>query len=91
MAHGPKQRQAVKPAVPGVKAVPGVCGGLPCIAGTRIPVWVLERARQLGASERKLLEMYPDLEPRDLKNAWLFVERHREEIEQQIKVNEDFS
>ena len=39
----------------------GVCGGDPCIAGTRIPVWVLYRARQLGASDKRLLNMFVSL------------------------------
>jgi uncharacterized protein (DUF433 family) len=90
MVQGPKQRPAIETASPGVQATPGVCGGLPCIAGTRIPVWVLERMRQLGASERQLLEMYPGLEPGDLESAWVFVDSHKEEIERQIKENEDF-
>lgn len=48
-------------AFPGIEATPGVCGGEPCIVRTRIPVWVLERARQLGSSEAELLRAYPTL------------------------------
>jgi uncharacterized protein (DUF433 family) len=70
--------------------LPGVCGGDPCIAGTRIPVWVLERARQLGASQEKLLRMYPDLCAQDLANAWRYVRSHATEIERQIRENEAF-
>ncbi len=44
---------------PGIESTPGVCGGEPCIIRTRIPVWVLERARQLGSSEAELLRAYP--------------------------------
>jgi len=40
-------------AFPGVDTIGGVCGGEPCIVRTRIPVWVLEQARRLGA--RKLV------------------------------------
>ena len=36
-------------AFPGIESVPGVCGGDPCIVRTRIPVWVLEQYRRLGA------------------------------------------
>jgi hypothetical protein len=36
---------------PGIEETPGVCGGVPRIVRTRIPVWVLEQARRLGASE----------------------------------------
>jgi hypothetical protein len=30
---------------PGIESTPGVAGGEPCIVRTRIPVWVLVRAR----------------------------------------------
>jgi uncharacterized protein (DUF433 family) len=85
-----RRRSQVETPASGVRVDPGVCGGLPCIAGTRIPIWVLERARQLGASERKLLQMYPMLGSCDLDNAWLFVEQYRDVIERQIKDNESF-
>ncbi len=35
----------------GIESIPDVCGGEPCIAHTRIPVWVLEQARRQGAAE----------------------------------------
>ncbi|HMO85955.1 MAG TPA: DUF433 domain-containing protein [Lacipirellulaceae bacterium] len=75
-------------AAPGVEAHPDVCGGEPCIVRTRIPVWVLEQARRLGATEAELLRSYPSLRAADLVNAWAFVRAHREEIEQQIRDNE---
>src|SRR5207237_5613803 len=75
-------------AFPGIESRPGVCGGEPCIVRTRIPVWVLEQARQLGTSEADLLRIYPTLRAEDLANAWAFVRSHGEEIEQQIKENE---
>ena len=68
----------------------GVCGGDPCIAGTRIPVWVLYRARQLGATDRKILRMYPRLKTADLKSAWAYVQAHPDEIERMIRENEDW-
>ncbi|HEX4795321.1 MAG TPA: DUF433 domain-containing protein [Humisphaera sp.] len=74
---------------PGIESTPGVCGGDPCIVRTRIPVWILERARQLGVSEASLLGSYPSLRAEDLVNAWAYARAHRAEIEQQIKENED--
>lgn len=74
---------------PGIESTPGVCGGEPCIVRTRIPVWVLERARQLGVSEADLLRSYPTLRAEDVANAWAFVRAHATEIEQQIRSNED--
>ena len=75
-------------AFPGIESTPGVCGGEPCIVRTRIPVWVLERARQLGTSEADLLRCYPTLRAEDLANAWAYVRAHRDEIEQEIRENE---
>ncbi len=56
-------------AYPGIEQTPGVCGGEPCIVRTRIPVWVLERGRQLGSSEGELLRAYPTLRAQDIVNA----------------------
>ena len=74
---------------PGVESIPGVCGGEPCIVRTRIPVWVLEKARRLGTSEADLLRCYPTLRAEDLANAWAFIRLHKNEIEQQIRENEE--
>jgi uncharacterized protein (DUF433 family) len=70
----------------GIKRTPGVCGNAACIADTRIPVWVLERARQLGMSDADLLESYPTLRAEDLTNAWAYVRLYREEIEEEIRL-----
>ena len=39
----------------GIESTPGVCGGDPRIAGTRIPVWTLEQYRRLGMTEAQNL------------------------------------
>ena len=76
-------------AFPGIESNPEVCGGEPCIVRTRIPVWILVRARQLGSSEAHLLNIYPTLRAEDLTNAWAYARSHRDEIEQQIYENEE--
>jgi uncharacterized protein (DUF433 family) len=76
-------------ATPGIETHPAVCGGKPCIVRTRIPVWVLEQARRLGASEADLLRSYPTLRAADLVNAWAYVRNHLADIERQIRENED--
>jgi len=76
-------------AFPGIESTPGVCGGEPCIVRTRIPVWLLEQARRLGMNESDLLKSYPTLKAEDLVNAWAYVRAHREEIDQQIRENEE--
>lgn len=76
-------------AFPGIESRPGVCGGEPCIVRTRIPVWVLEQARRLGTNEATLLQSYPTLRAEDIVQAWSYVRAHREEIDRQIRDNED--
>ncbi len=75
-------------ALPGIDTIAGVCGGEPCIVRTRIPIWLLEQARRLGAGEAELLQCYPALRAEDLVNAWAYVRSHREEIDQQIRQHE---
>ena len=76
-------------AVPGIESLPGVCGGEPCIVRTRIPVWVLEQARRLGTSESDLLRSFPTLRAADLVNAWSYVRANLDEIDRQIRENEE--
>jgi|SRR6266851_2719086 len=73
---------------PGITCVPGVCGGNPCIKGTRLAVWILYRAKLAGASDNQLLRQYPFLKKSDLKNAWRFAKEHTAEIEQTIREND---
>jgi uncharacterized protein (DUF433 family) len=76
-------------AFPGIESHSNVCGGVPCIVRTRIPVWVLVQARLLGTSDAELLRCYPTLRAEDLANAWAYYGAHREEITQQIADNEE--
>ncbi len=76
-------------AFPGIESTPGVCGGEPCIIRTRIPVWILMQAKQLGKSEAELLAAYPTLRAEDLANAWGYARSHMNEIKQHIRENED--
>ena len=76
-------------ALPGIESIPAVCGGEPCIVRTRIPVWTLEQARRLGTSEAELLGAYPTLRAEDLTNAWAYVRTHPQEIDLNIRENED--
>jgi uncharacterized protein (DUF433 family) len=72
----------------GIESTPGVCGGEPRIVRTRIPVWVLEQARRLGASEAELLGIYPSLRAEDLVNAWAYLRSNKDEIDRLIQENE---
>ncbi len=50
----------------GIEKTPEICGGDACIANTRIPVWVIVQARNLGSSEIDLLRDYPSSSASDL-------------------------
>ncbi len=76
-------------AFPGIDAIPGVSGGEPCIVRTRIPVWLLVQARKLGSSEADLLQAYPTLRAEDLANAWAYYRAFKNEIDHQIRENEE--
>ena len=75
-------------AFPGIDSRSDVCGGEPCIVRTRIPIWLLEQARRLGASEQELLAAYPSLRAEDLVNAWAYARSHAAEIDRHIRENE---
>lgn len=75
-------------AAPGIESNAGVIGGDPCIVRTRIPVWLLVQARQLGSSEAEILQNFPTLTAEDLTNAWAYYRNNRSQIDQQILENE---
>jgi uncharacterized protein (DUF433 family) len=68
---------------------PDYCGGDACIRDTRVPVWVLVNYRRLGGSDADILRAYPSLTAADLEVAWDYVAAHREEIDDDIRANED--
>jgi uncharacterized protein (DUF433 family) len=72
----------------GIAVTPGVCGGSPRIAGTRIPVWLLESLRQDGADDQQILAGYPQLHVDQLQHAWAFVQENRELIQSEIVQNQ---
>ena len=74
---------------PGIEVTPDVCGGDPCVAGTRIPVWLLESYRRQAMTEAEILDAYPTLRATDLVNAWNYITAHYAEIDRQIRENED--
>lgn len=67
---------------------PNVCGGNARFVRTRIPVWTVERMRQLGVSEIDILRSYPSLKAADLAQAWSYVAAFPDEIESAIRANE---
>ncbi len=75
-------------AFPGIDRTADICGGLPRIVRTRIPVWLLVAAHKEGATEAALLAAYPTLRAEDLTNAWSYYRAHDAEIDLQIQENE---
>ena len=73
----------------GISKTPGVCGGEACITGTRITVWLLVEAQQLGISEAQLLQDYPHITAADLVNAWAYADAYPEEIAAAIRANNE--
>lgn len=67
---------------------PDVCGGAACIDGTRIPVWVLVKAWNLGKTDKELQLDYPALTHRHFEQAWNYYLSHENEIEKDIENNE---
>jgi uncharacterized protein (DUF433 family) len=73
----------------GITKTPGICGGEACIAGTRIAVWLLVEAQQLGISEAQLLQDYPHITAADLVNVWAYADAYPEEITAAIRANNE--
>lgn len=72
----------------GITKTQGVCGGQACIAGTRIPIWLLVESYRQGVREAQMLNDYPHISAADLVNAWAYAQAYPEEIEAVIKHNQ---
>jgi len=79
--------QDIEQATPGIEQTPGVCGGVACIEGTRIPVWALMGYKKLGVSDRELLQAYPTIDAQNLAYALDYYRDHQKEIDEQIAEN----
>lgn len=62
---------------------PGVCGGSARLNDTRIPVWL---CIQYGTPE-KVLEFYPHLTEKQIKEAFVYYAFHKAEIDKDIQDN----
>lgn len=74
---------------PGIEKTPGVCGGVACIIRTRIPVRTLVTFKKMGLSDQTLLANYPSLRQQDLQNAWAYYQVYTDEIDLEIRENEE--
>jgi len=65
-----------------------VCGGKPCVKGTRIRVWDIHICHDLhGQSPEEMVALYPQLTVADVYAALAYYLDHQQEIDQQA--NED--
>jgi len=55
-----------------ITAKPDQMGGVPCIRGLRIPVATVIGMVAEGMSHKEILEAYPDLESKDIREALHF-------------------
>ncbi len=72
---------------PGIERVSDDETGTAFVVRTRIPVWLLEQLRRLGATDADLLQAYPILRAADLANTWAYVRVHTVEIDEAIAEN----
>ncbi|HEV3261348.1 MAG TPA: DUF433 domain-containing protein [Gemmataceae bacterium] len=73
-----------------IRKTPHVLGGDARIRDTRIAVWMLVRARQLGLTDEQIRNRYrPPLTQDDVDAAWRYYETHPDEIEEAIRENEE--
>jgi uncharacterized protein (DUF433 family) len=65
---------------------PGVCGGKPCVKGTRIRVWDIHVWHDLrGQSPEEIAAAYPPLSLADVHAALAYYLDHRDAIEKEMK------
>jgi uncharacterized protein (DUF433 family) len=74
-----------------IESRPGVCGGKPCIAGTRIRVYDIYVWHELlGKSADEIVSDFPELSLADVYAAMAYFWDNRDEINRQMKEEEDF-
>jgi uncharacterized protein (DUF433 family) len=78
----------VKNKFQGITKTPGVCGADACIAGTRIPVWIIADYNKAGKSLAAIRRNYPHLSIKQIHRAVLYYKNNRREIEKQIRENQ---
>src|SRR5712692_6457336 len=74
-----------------IQVSPGVCGGKPCIAGTRIRVQDVYVWHELqGQSVDQIVSDFPHLTLADVHAALTYYWDHRDEIQRQMKEDDAF-
>ena len=74
-----------------IESKPGVCGGKPCVAGTRIRVEDIRVWHELqGLTPEEIIARHPQLSLADIHAALTYYYDHRDEIQRQCREAEDF-
>lgn len=74
-----------------IEITPGVCGGKPCIAGTRIRVQDIYVWHEVqGQSADEIVSNFPHITLADVHAALSYYWDHRDEIHQQMKADDAF-
>ena len=64
-----------------VSVDPSICGGLPCVRGTRIPIAIILDGLAEGLTTEELRDHYPQLSPEDVRAALAYAgELSRENV-----------
>ncbi len=80
----------LSPAKQHISSTPDVCGGKPCLAGTRIRVQDIYVWHELqGQSVDEIVSNFPQLTHAGVYAALSYLWDHRQEILDQIKAGED--
>ena len=73
-----------------IESKPGVCGGKPCVAGTRIRVQDIFVWHEMqGKTPDEIVSDFPQLTLADVHAALAYYWDHREEIHRQMKEADD--
>lgn len=74
----------------GIENQPGVCGGKPCVAGTRIRVQDVFVWHELqGQSADEIVSRFPQLTMADVYAALSYYWDHRDEIQRDMQAESD--
>jgi uncharacterized protein (DUF433 family) len=74
---------------PTITKTPGVCGGRACVAGTRVTVWGLVAYHRRGLGEDAISAAVPGLTRQQLAAALRYANENADEIDRDIRENED--
>jgi len=73
-----------------IEVTPGVCGGRARIAGHRIRVQDIVLWTECGQSPDQIVADFPQLSLADVYAALAYYHDHREEIDQQVREDDEF-